>query len=240
MEISQLVTQLAQLSGFLHSTTEEEEKNVEKLQALIAEAILNQDPATIRSNEFVFERSDLFLTTNVESNRLKKITDLAKQAGKGKKLSDKNVFVRNVPVRSTQITGSITSASAGVRVNTFGPVFDKLRKPVWFDFVTVKKLIAIYIQGQNMPVILFDATFKKRKIQPINSKPVELTKTYTVAPETVWIHGKVFSTDIPDEFYCGLRVTGGTITLDTDPFMANNLLTITNATKYSKNCKMTK
>ncbi len=233
MEINQITAQLAALTGFLHSSTADDEKDIEKLQDAIANAIVNQDPETIRSKEFVFERSDLFLTTNVEGNRLKKITELATNAGKGEKLSNKNVFVRNVPIRSTQITGSITTASAGVRVNTIGPIFDKLKKPVWFDFVNVKKLIAIYIQGQNMPVMLFDATFKQRKIQLINAKPVELTKTYTVDPETVWVHGKVFSTDVPDEFYCGLRVKGGTITLDTDPFMANNRLTITSATKIT-------
>jgi hypothetical protein len=233
MEINQITAQLAALTGFLHSSSADDEREIEKLQDAIANAIVNQDPATIRSKEFVFERSDLFLTTNVENKRLEKITDLAKQAGKGKKLSDTNVFVRNVPIRSTQITGSITAASAGVRVNTIGPVFAKLKKPVWFDFVTVKKLIAIYIQGQTMPVMLFDATFKQRKIQLINAKPVELTKTYTIDPETVWINGKVFSTDVPEEYYCGLRIKGGTITLNTDPFMANNRLTITSATKIT-------
>src|SRR5690606_2695071 len=139
---------------------------------------------------FVFERSDLFLSASVESSRLKKISEIAELATKGEKLSDTNVFVRNVPVRSTQITGSITAASAGVRVKTVGPVLDKLKRPVWFDFVTVKKLIALYIQGQSRPAILFDATFTQSKLLLANSKPVELTRTYTVIPETVWIHGK--------------------------------------------------
>ncbi|HSO89348.1 MAG TPA: hypothetical protein VLQ91_22535, partial [Draconibacterium sp.] len=238
MEINQLVAQLASLTGYLHSSSSEEKKNVEKLQASIAEAILNQDPTTIRSKEFIFERSDLFLTSKIESDRLKRITELASDVVKGENRVEKNVFVRNIPIRSTQISGSITAASAGVRVKTIGPVIDIHKNPHWFDFVNVKKLIAIYIQGQNMPVILFDATFKQRKFQLINAKPVELTKTYTVDPETVWIHGKVFSNDVPDEYYCGLRVKGGTIGLDIDPFMENNRLTVTSATMITVDLKL--
>jgi hypothetical protein len=233
MEIHQLTNQLASLTGYLHSSSDKDEKEIEKLQAAIANAIVNQDPSTIRSKEFVFERSDLFHTSNIESNRLKKINELAEFAGKGEKKSDTNVFVRNVPIRSTQITGSITTASAGVRVKSFGPVIDKNRKPVWFDFVKVKKLIALYIQGQNMPMILFDSTFNQAKFVLPNSKPVELTKAYQVDPETVWIHGKVFSADVPDDLYCGIRVKSGSIVLDTDPSMVNNKITVTSATKIS-------
>ncbi len=238
MEISQITAQLAMLTGHLHSSGSDDEKDIEKLQSAIANAILNQDPATIKSKEFVFEKSDLFLSTNIESNRLKKISELAKLVEKGDKLSETNVFVRNVPIRSTQITGSITAASAGVRVKTVGPVFDKLKKPTWFDFVTVKKLIALYVQGQNLPVIMFDATFSQSKFFTPNAKPVELTKTYNIIPETVWIHGKVFSADVPDEYYCGLRVKGGTIVLDVDPFMLNNHVTVSNATKITVNLNL--
>ncbi|MDO8952491.1 MAG: hypothetical protein Q7U86_07690, partial [Draconibacterium sp.] len=233
MEINQITAQLASLTGYLQSSSAKDEKEIEKLQAAIANAIVNQDPSTIRSKEFVFERSDLFHTANIESNRLKKINELAEFAEKGEKQSDTNVFVRNIPIRSTQIAGSITNASAGVRVKTIGPVIDKNKKPVWFDFVKVKKLIAIYVQGKNMPVILFDSTFQKGKIIKPNANPAELTKTYKVDPETVWIHGKVFSADVPDNLYCGLRIKSGSVVLDAVPFMANNRITVTTATKIT-------
>ena len=144
-----------------------------------------------------------------------------------------NVFVRHTPIRSTQIRRSISTASAGVRVKTIGPLIDKNKLPTWFDFVTVKKLIALYIQGQNKPVLLFDASFRKPKFQLANAKPVELTKNFTVIPETVWIHGKVLSSAVPNDLYCGLRVKGGKITLDADPFMAGNKLTIASSTKIT-------
>ena len=238
MEINQLTALLATLTGHLHSSNVEDEKNIEKLQASIAEAIMHQDPATIKGQELVFEKSDLFLTSNIDTNRLKKLNELAAIVGEGNELSTSNVFVRNAPIRSTQISGSITSASAGTRVNTIGPIIDLHGVFHWFDFVKVQKLIALYIQGQTMPVILFDATFRKPRFNLINSKPVELTRNFAVDPNTVWIHGKVFSADVPDDFYCGLRVTGGTITLDADPIIVNNLLTISNTTNIFCDLKL--
>lgn len=238
MDSNQISALLATLTGQLHSATADDETNLERLQASISAAVRQQDPATIRSKEFLFEKSDLFMSENIEPNRLKKINELATLIGDRTELSETNVFVRNIPVRSSQITGGITAASAGTRVNTIGPLIDNHGRQLWFDFVKVKKLIALYIQGQTMPVILFDATFSKPRLQLINSKPVELTKTFTVDPDSVWIHAKVFSADVPDQFYCGLRVKGGTITLDTDPFIADNHLTITVATKITFDLKL--
>ncbi|MBK6283935.1 MAG: hypothetical protein IPF54_15930 [Draconibacterium sp.] len=85
---------------------------------------------------------------------------------------------------------------------------------------------------------MFDAKFSQSKFFTPNAKPVELTKTYNIIPETVWIHGKVFSADVPDEYYCGLRVKGGTILLDVDPFMLNNHVTVSNATKITVNLNL--
>lgn len=55
MEINQITAQLAALTGFLHSSTADDEKDIEKLQDAIANAIVNKGiRETIRSKEFVF------------------------------------------------------------------------------------------------------------------------------------------------------------------------------------------
>ncbi|HOY32794.1 MAG TPA: hypothetical protein PKW80_13025 [Bacteroidales bacterium] len=233
MEINQLTAILTTLTGHLQSSNDEDEKNIEMLQVSVAEALMQQDPSTILSPELVFEKSDLFMSSKVEGNRLKKISELANVVSKGGKLTEMNVFVRRVPVRSTQIPGSITSASAGARVRTIGPLPDGRGTSRWFDFVKVKKLISLYVQGQSKPVMLFDATFKKPRLTLPNAKPIELTKTFNVDPESVWIHARVFSADVPDDLYCGLRVKSGTITLNADPFMAGTRLTVSAATLIS-------
>ena len=69
MEINQLTEQLAALTGFLQSSSADDEKNVEALQASIAESILQQDLSTVRSKEFIFERSDLFLTSSMAEKK---------------------------------------------------------------------------------------------------------------------------------------------------------------------------
>jgi hypothetical protein len=238
MEINQLKTLLANLTGHLQSSCVEEEKKIEKLQKSVAEAVINQDPSTIRCQEFVFEKSDLSLASKIEGKRLNKISQIASLVSKRKKPPQTNVFVRNVPVRSTQIAGSITNAAAGVRVKTNGPFTDVYGVSHWFDFVNVVRLIALYIEGQSMPVILFNAIFRRPTHYLANSIPVELISTFKIAPDTVWIHGKVFSTDVPDNYYCGLRVKGGTISLDTVPYLENKLLTVTNTTKITCDLKL--
>ena len=238
MEINKITEQLAALTGFLQSSDAGDERIIEKLQTSIAESILQQDLSTVRSKEFVFERSDLFLNSSIDPERLKKISDLAERVATETKPVDTNVFIRTIPIRTTQVTGSIGLASAGARVKTIGPIIDKFGIPKWFDFVNVKKLIALYIQGQNKPVILFDSTFQKPRFQLANAKPIELTKSYTVNPETVWIQAKVFSPAVSDNLYCGIRVKGGTITLDRDPAMVNNKVTVTAITKIICDLKL--
>jgi hypothetical protein len=230
MEINQLTALLVDLTGSLRSSGNKEQKEIEKLQKSVAEAILHQDPSKVRSKELVFEKSDLALASNLESNRLKKISHIASLVSKSRKPAKTNVFVRNVPVRSTQITGGINYSSAGTRVKTIGPFTDIYGVSHWFDFVNVVKLIALFVKGRKMPVILFNATFRRPTYQVAGSIPVELTKTFHIAPDTIWIHGKLFSADVPDDYYCGLRVKGGIIDLDTLPFIENNHLTVTNAT----------
>ena len=82
MEINQLISQLTALTGFIDTSGKEEEKSFEELQASVAEAILNQDPITIRGEDFIFERSDLFHTSKIESSRIKKINKAAINAKK--------------------------------------------------------------------------------------------------------------------------------------------------------------
>ena len=226
MTKEQIASLLTTLTGQLQTSTPHEEKEVLKLQRSIADALILQNPSDIRNPEFLFERSDLAGPAIGATANIKKINDIAKRVLLKKEPAALNVFVREVPIRSTQISGSSTLASAGTRAKTIGPLYDIHGTPHWYDFVKVKKLIALYVQGETMPSILFDATFNQPKYFPVNSKPVELTKTFTIDPESVWIKGKLLESTIPEDQYCGLRVKGGTITLELDPFMNGGNLTI--------------
>ncbi len=233
MNQEQITAMVAQLTGQLQASTKAEEKNLHQLQDAIATALVHQDSSGIRKQDFIFERSDLFSTHNVVGKRLVNLQNSVRDIVKNKKAPSEQVFVRNVPIRSTQILSSVTLESAGARVRTMGPFYDIHGTPQWFDFVTVKKLISLYVQGQTKPAILFDASFTHPRYFPIDSIPVELTKEFKVVPESVWIQGKLFNPAIPEDQYFGLRVKGGTITLDMDPYMNAQHLTI------AANCTVT-
>lgn len=231
MNENQLAALLASLTGQLHTDNKEEEIQIEQLQQSIAQSLLKQDPATISSQTFLFEKSDLFISANVKEGRLRKIKEIAASVLANKSDEQLQVFVRNVPIRTTQLQGSASLANAGTRVTTVGPIADLQGRLQWFDFVKVKKLIAIYQQGESLPCLLFDATFNKPRFQLANAKPIELTKTFTLIPESIWIQANILAPTAPSNQYAGLRIKGGTITLDTDPFMEGDKLMISQACK---------
>lgn len=222
---------LAVLTGQLHASGKKDLAALEELQTDIARALIDQDPASIRDQASIFEKSDLFLSRNLNSKSLENAEELLKRVRETRSPGELRVFVRSSPIRSTQLPDSVPSAAAGVRVTTKGPIKDiVIGPPIFIDFVNVKKLITLYVAGQTMPAILFDATFKQRKAVPVNTPPVEITKTYTVIPDTVWISAKLLVPTAAADQYCPLRVKGGTIVLDADPQLVNGKLTIAAAT----------
>ncbi len=226
MNQEQITELVAKLTGQLQTTSPEEETKLHQLQDNIAAALVHQDPTGISKQEFLFQRSDLIAPHNPFGDRIARIKKMVNVVVERKQTKMSEVFVRHVPIRSTQIANSINLESAGTRVKTLGPFYDIQGTPSWFDFVVVKKLISLYVQGQTMPALLFDATFLRPRYFPIDSKPVELTRKFTIDPESVWVQAKLFNAAIPDNQYCGIRVKGGSISLDMDPFMSGDHLTI--------------
>ncbi|MEO6136909.1 MAG: hypothetical protein ABIP35_17270, partial [Ginsengibacter sp.] len=236
MQANSINAILATLTAQLHTANQDDEKILENLQTKIAEALISQDPAGISNQQFLFEKSDLMMSAN-RSARLQKIDTIVQNVQKSIKseeVGDIQVFVRTIPVRTTQIAGSTTSASAGARVKTLGPFIDKhTGRPVFFDFVKVKKLIPLYIQGQAEPVILFNSEFSVGRIQILIKTKPELTKNFTIIPDSVWISAKLFDPAAPTGYYAGLRVKGGTLTLNAVPQYVGDKLTISSTTAAS-------
>src|SRR5436190_16375752 len=118
MPANNLTAMLATLTGQLQTNNKDEEQALENLQATIATALVNQDPASISNQQFLFEQSDLFQMANM-GGRLEKIESIVAAAqdslkDEGQQLIQ--VFERRVPIRTTQLAGSIPPAAAGSRV----------------------------------------------------------------------------------------------------------------------------
>jgi hypothetical protein len=224
-----LSTLLASLTGQIQTNSAQEEIALELVQEKIALALLQQEPSTIRNQDFIFERSDLVASATVEKSRLAKI-DKVVERFKSKSPGNLQVFVRTLPIRTTQLQGSVAEAAAGVRVSTSGPFHNSTGHDVYFDFVRTEKLIPLYISGWAQPAILFKASFFEPRYVLANALPVELTRKYTIEPDSVWINVRVFDHAADAAFFCGLRVTGGTLTLDSDPEILGGKLTVSAVT----------
>ncbi len=228
---------LASVMGHLHAATPQEEQQLSQLQELMGSTFFDDDILTNVSNqEFSFQSSDIFFSQNIPGRRLEKIDETVKRILSKENTGDFRVFVRDTPVRTTQLTGSNPSWATGARVfNTIGPFLNAEGRRIWFDFFKIEKLISLYIQGQTQPVLLFKASFSRRFIiGPL--QPVEITKQYNLVAGSVWIQAKLLNGAAPADRYCGLRVKGGTITLDALPQLIGNKLTIAPANNI--HCKL--
>jgi hypothetical protein len=173
----------------------------------------------------MFERSDLFASTNIEKKRLEKIDKIVERI-KSRAPGNQQVFVRTIPVRTTKVQGSTPAAAAGVRVTTSGPFSDSSGQDLYFDVVRTEKLIPLYINGWAEPAILFKARFVEPAFVLANALPVEITRKYVIVPDSLWINARVFDPAADAAYFCGLRVKGGTLTLDNDPEILNGQLTV--------------
>ena len=228
MEKEHLVSLLATLTGHLHTTTQEEEQLIYTLQQTVAKTLLQQDASLVTNQQFSFQSSDLFFTQNVKGSRLANIQAVV-QGALATKLEqpDLRLFVRDVPIRSTQVTGSVPSWAAGARVDTtVGPFIDADGRRLWFDFYKIEKLIGLYLANQSSPAILFKASFTQRRTGGAFILQQDAAKNYTIVEGSVWIKASLLSNAAPPDRYCGLKVSGGTITLDALPQKLNGKLFI--------------
>lgn len=221
-----LTALLASITGNLYASTTEEEQQLDNLQELLAQTLQHQDISSTTNQSFSFESSDFFFSQNIKGTRLQNIDEKVKQVLQDNVRNNLKVFIRETPVRSSQIAGSIPSWAGGARVlTTLGPFIGSDGRRKWFDFFKVEKLVALYFAGQAYPAILFKAEFLIKNIVGPQLPP-ELTRQYTIVPGSVWINAGLFSSTAPVDRYCGIRVKGGTLSVSEMPQIINNQLTV--------------
>ncbi|MBC7887187.1 MAG: hypothetical protein H7Z13_04815 [Ferruginibacter sp.] len=240
MPANTITRMLASLTGQLITNNEDEERALESLQTDIAAALISQDLSGVSNQQFLFEKSDLFAAANL-GTRLEKIEKIVADAQTAVNDEDRQlmqVFERTVPIRTTQISGSVTAAAAGSRVTTLGPFIDSITgRPKWFDFIKIKELIPLFVQGQAEPCILFNASFNVPRIKIFKAPKPQVTRNFTIIPDTVWILARLFDPAAPAGYYAGLRVKSGTLTLNADPQLIGDKLTISTTTTAT--CSLT-
>jgi len=256
MEKDQLEALLSNIFGHLNADNPTDKAQWEEGIPLLARSLLIQDSSEITAESLSFERSELFIQDRIPKNKIELIRREAEKAtledftifsDKNPVLKDVDIsvdkkanltekvelkaFVREVPVRSTQIRASVPAWAAGAKVDkSLGPFKRSDGRTIIIDFFRVTKLIGIYQQNSNLPVLLFKASFIDPKIKAFNSPPIEVSKNYDVVAGSFYIRADMLASNAPNNRYAGIKVKDGKIQLSINPILQGSKLVLAPAT----------
>ena len=227
MNTEQLHTLLGSLSGHLVTSASREEREIENLNKLLSRSLLPKDLQDLKSSSFAFEGADLFSLDNVPVERLEALKSLTEEQFKEDAEPELRAFVREVPVRSTQIHASVPLWAAGASVeSTIGPFTRKDGRQFWFDFFRIEKLVALYIQNRPNPALLFKVSTGLQFISRILPLITQPSTSYRLPAGSIWISSEILASNAPAGDYTGLTIKGGLVTLSAAPQHINGKLTV--------------
>ena len=192
----------------------------------LVEALSRQDPSSIRNQRLTIDQSDIFFRKKMtvkESDEIRKIVGLRQAATDKEQVK---IFIRELPVRTTQVAGSVPNWGTGAKViKTIGPIRRIDGRRVVIDVFRVVQLVKIFQQNQANPMILFSSSFIKPKLI-IGQQTVPAQANYDVAAGTVWVRADLLANGAPTDRYCGLAVKNGKVELTAAPVLQNNNLVL--------------
>lgn len=207
-----LHAKFTRVSSRLLTDTPQRAKEVERVDQLLSRSLLADDLQQI-------PRLDLFAA--------EPITEVIAAEARGEEPQPEfRALVRELPVRSTQVSTSIPPWAGGAAVDrTVGPLTAADGRQLWFDFLRIEKLVALYIQNRPNPSLLFnvrDSIFINALL-PLSASP---STTYRLRAGSIWINSQIFAPDAPPGDFTGLTIRSGQITLSREPQTIDNRLTI--------------
>ncbi|MDT4966279.1 MAG: hypothetical protein QOJ64_1016 [Acidobacteriota bacterium] len=231
MDTQKLQAMLGGLSGHLIADSPEQELEVERLNQRLARSLLPEDIGQTKRSNFAFENADLFFASKIPSARADSIRTLAQRRTDGAEEPDFRIFVREVPVRSTQLFGSTPLWAGGAAIeSTLGPFRRADGRLFWFDFVRIERLVALYIQGKPDPALLFKISTRSRFVERELPLVADASSSYNLSAGSIWINSQLLAPNAPSNYYTGLTIEGGTVSLNTAPQTISNKLTAASST----------
>ncbi len=223
---------LAYLTGHLVITNSRDEHAVNALHDELSRALTSTALATAKDRYFSVESSDLFFPDAVAPQQRARLTHLTERIAARTAPADLRVFVRDVPVRTSQMVGSVPAWAGGAAVaKTIGPFLSKDGRRLWFDFFRITQLVALYIAGRPDPALLFNVSLAKRFLHDNLPPVVDALTVYHLVPDSVWINSQLLAANASAGLFTGLKIKGGTITLSAPPQLVGGKLTLSLATK---------
>ncbi|UZD23250.1 hypothetical protein [Algoriphagus halophytocola] len=239
MEKDQLEMLLSNVFGHLNAEKGSEKKQWEEGVPLLAKSLLIQNSEEIKPESFSFENTELFFQDRVPKKKIELIQKEVQKAKVSEKEPRLKAFVRDVPIRTTQIKTSVPKWAAGAKVEkSIGPLTRLDGRVITIDFYKVTKLIGIYQQNSNLPVILFKATFQEAIAKPINAPAIQVSKTYDVAPGSFYLRADMLASNAPNTRYVGLKVSDGKIQLSANPVLQGDKLVLAANTTVQVSLKL--
>ena len=135
------------------------------------------------------------------------------------------MFVREVPVISSQLQQSVPKWAAGQKpAYSYGPFLNEKGVLQWFDFYHIVSLATVIVEGQAGPLLKLSLRI-----------PLLATASdaYTIVPNTIWIASRYLSNQAPAGGYTGLRIKGGKLKLNERTPIVNNILTLKNTSSFT-------
>ncbi|WOD43198.1 hypothetical protein [Hwangdonia lutea] len=216
----QLTSLLESITGHLKPTTDSQEKELQKAQKRIANSLLQNEDV---GSEQLFANSNFYSKENINSDRLKIIQKVAKDTVKTSKDDGFRTFIRTIPARTSQVSGSIPDWANGAQTfETMGPFINSEGRYAWVDVYKTIKLTTLYMGG--VPVLLFKPKIQRNRRNRI--RPIRPINEYAIAAGTVWIKAKLLALNAPETLFVGLKVKSGSIKLSKAPAFVNKKITL--------------
>jgi hypothetical protein len=227
MDPNKLQAMLGNVSGHLKTGVLRDDHQLQSLHRSLARSLFAEDVQQLKTSSFSFENSALFSPQQIPADLSDALRSVAEQSTASAAEPEFRAFVRELPVRTTQLPSSAPLWSAGAAVDhTIGPFTNKDGRQFWFDFFRIEKLVALYIQGQPDPALLFKTTRRLQFIDPMLPPIVDPAPSYNLPAGSIWINARIFAANAPAATFIGLTITGGTIKLGAPPQLINGRLTI--------------
>ena len=215
----QLIALLESITGHFEASTPEQERTLEQAQQRIASSVLHADDS---GSEQLFANSDFYSRDKISSQRLDKIATAASRALQQTADDGLRAFIRTVPVRNSQVGGSVPEWGIGAKaVEVIGPLINNEGREIWIDVYRVVKLVALYLGTQ--PVLLFSASALSG---PLGRLPLGPATNYNIVAGSVWINARLLSPVAPAERFIGVKVRSGSLKLSLAPTLVNSKLTL--------------
>ena len=232
MNTQQRRTLLSSFMGHLVVESLQQEREIQSLFSSLSRSILTEEIQQLKGTQFSFETADLFSDESIPEQRRNTLQAIAERGITAE--AEFRVFLREVPVRSTQLHASLPLWAGGAAVDhTIGPIANADGRLFWFDFFRIEKLVALYVQGNPYPVLLFKIKTGIRFMDVNLPLAADVLPTYQLDAGSMWINSQLLAPNSPTGYFTGLTIRSGVITLTTQPQLINGKLTISAGTQVT-------